>query len=65
MNLHKRIGLHLGWTEAMTKSFSMRALREVIRMGAPGKERDALLADIEHVERTGSVVMQQKAPPNE
>ena len=57
MNLHERIALYLGWTEAMTRSFSMRALRELVRTGPAGKVRDELIADIDRGERTGTVIL--------
>lgn len=57
MSLHARIALFLGWTEASAKTFSMRALRDMVRTGPPGKQRDELVTDIDRLERTGGVVL--------
>lgn len=57
MSLHERIALELGWTEAMAKTFSLRALRDIVRTAPPSKRRDELVMDIDRVERTGGVLL--------
>ena len=56
MTLHERIAAYLGWTEAMVRSFSLRAIRDIVATGPPGKRRDELVAEINLLERSGKVL---------
>jgi hypothetical protein len=47
--LHARIAAKLGWTEAEAKSFSLAALRELVRPTSP-----KLVAEIDETLHTGS-----------
>ena len=52
MSLHERIAQALGWTVAQTQSFSLRALRELVRPVSP-----KLVAEIDQLEGTGAVLL--------
>lgn len=57
MTLHERIAELLGWTAVEARSFSLRALRDLVRTAAPSKRREELLAEINAAERSGRVVL--------
>lgn len=54
MNLHERIAKKLGWTVAEARSFSLPALRELLRP-IPGSEK--LVAEMTELIRSGRVIL--------
>lgn len=57
MNFHARIARELGWTEETANTFSLRALRDLVKTVPPSKRRDELVADLDAHERSGRVVL--------
>ena len=57
MNFHQRIAELLGWSETDANTFSLRALRDLVRTAPPSKRRDELVRDLDMHERTGRVVL--------
>lgn len=57
MNLHGAIVVLLGWQESDSGKFSLRALRDLVRLEPPSKRRDEILAEIDSRERSGEVLL--------
>lgn len=57
MTLHERIAALLGWKVEDTQSFSLLALRELVRTAPPSKARDAIVAEISALRRSGRIIL--------
>lgn len=56
MTLHEKIAKVLGWSERNVKSFSLLAMRELVRTVPPSKLRDEVIAEINAAMSSGRVV---------
>lgn len=54
--IHQMVAEFLGWSVRDAQSFSLRALRDLVRTGPASKRRDEIVAMIDAEERTGRVV---------
>ena len=57
--MHARIAILLGWTLAEVQSFSLQALREMVRGAPPSEEREALLEELNRWCAPGAAILRR------